>query len=508
MKSPEGGNWEPKAETENIQEANLSETFEVTTSPDVIVELENNETQTRALRAEEIASAQKLKSLQEELGISTENTETQKSPERQQAERLLSPEQLELSNKVNARSREEMEKSIEAAEATGEKRYFHSIKTPENPDALDHIEDVKEGALSFVGIVSKYAPELVTPESVQVITDAISAHDAVIDTIPDANLQKRIAGTAAEGEIAKVARVRGFELSPEEKKSLSPAVLKAIEEKGGGNEERSADLAIKLIEELDTDKSYTPEMKEKVRVAVAATYPEVKFPPSPLVDRFGGSAFAEVTKDKVVVDGVDLSPFLLRVKEGKVDFSPGSEVAPVIFDQSKLTPESSLEEIATGIGDLSYSGRVDAESFKKYGNAEFKELNSRGIGIDIPEGATAEDILKLSPEKKAAIAKEMTSWIKDQISFVLGQGLRFEETLNTNKALNALPENAKNALKTELNEKWSNFKPNIMASIERTKQFANKDKVALLTNPTSYTTPAANEAFIQLLKEMDYDIAA
>lgn len=328
-----------------------------------------------------------------------------------------------------------------------------------------HIEDVEGDALAILSIFEKYGA---TGEDERLVAKtAASGHDIIIEHTVQ---QDKTAFNAGQRM-----RHRGFgDQMPEPVKAL-------VKARGGekGNEELSWERTLEVINQKDPNKEvYTDAVREKIRLAIAATYPNAY--PATLPEG------ATTITDPQTNESVDLTAFLGKDKDGK----------PMAFkfDQPFLNAEGAdLSTLAVAFGDLMYGGKCDAETFIAHGNEEYRELNEVAMG-ELEHGGEG-----LSPERKAAIAKGMIGWIGTQVGFLLWQKVRFEEVLNSFKPIAEHPE-AEN-MKADLRAAYGNFDNNLLSAKDRITRSA---RFGALTNPETYTKDpeAARALFADLLSDM------
>lgn len=318
-----------------------------------------------------------------------------------------------------------------------------------------HLEDVAEDGAAILGIFEKYG---MTGENDRLAAEAAAnGHDLVIEY------------TLVNG--VRV-RHRGFGGSmPQNVKALG------VEK---GNEELSWLRTQTVIAKFDPDKKvYTDEVLEKIRLGIAATYPEASLATLP-----PGAAIVVNPENG---EQVDLSPYLEKDEEGK----------PIAlkFDQPFLLSESEsdLSTFAVAFGDLMHDGKYDAEAFKVHGNHEYQELHESAMQ-EIRAGVDS-----ISPERKTEIAESMLSWVRSQAGFLLWQKVRFEHIVNTFKAINVHPHTKE--IKKDLATLYNKFDQNLLAAKDR---IAMSTRFESLKSPRTYvdSPETAQALFAELLLEM------
>ncbi|MDQ3014289.1 MAG: hypothetical protein M3Q73_00280 [bacterium] len=329
----------------------------------------------------------------------------------------------------------------------------------------DHIRGFRDDGLDILQRIKEVASELVTEEDELVIPTVAGGHDLVVDYLLNNDPTSFFYGQRM--------RIRGWEVG-----DVPPNLKEAVDEEQGGNERKSADETIKILEELDPNgEIYTESARKKVREGIAATYPEAGM--APIAEEHLTIHVSENAE-------IDLRPYLMKDKEGNY--------LGLKFNQKYLTPESSISTLASGFADLSYAGKVSGEEFKQLGNAEYRELREL-IGSEIKKG-----IDTISPERKAKIASDMIGWIDTQTGFALHQKIRFNSVINSNNAINAHPK--AEMIKNALVGKYRRFDSNIVYAKDRI--IAAKEKYASLKDPAAY--PGSDELLKELVRDMGYEI--
>lgn len=89
--------------------------------------------------------------------------------------------------------------------------------------------------------------------------------------------------------------------------------------------------------------------------------------------------------------------------------------------------------IAIALGDLSEGGRVDAETFRSRGNAEYWETRKLIRGNVANWFRDFSDSQDERFREMAAAAKDMLNWAETQTGFLLWQKLRYSDILEHNK---------------------------------------------------------------------------
>lgn len=344
-------------------------------------------------------------------------------------------------------------------ELANEMKRLHSAEAFHNEE---HIEDVGADAAAILAIFKKFG--MTGEDDTLAAAAAANGHDLVIN--------HTVVTDRTAFNYGQRMRHRGFaEMIPANVKSLG------IEK---GNEELSWERTREIITKFDPNKEvYTDEVLEKIRRCIAATYPEAY--PATLPE--GTTTIANPENGELV----DLTPYLGKDKEGK----------PMAFkfDQPFLLsePESDPSTLSVAFGDLMYGGKCSSEAFTRHGNDEYQETREM-IMAEIKGGVEA-----ISPERKAEIAKDMTSWIGTQVGFLLWQKVRFDNVLNTFKPINESPH--ANELKKDLSDLYGKFDQNLVVSKNRVDLSA---RFAPLKNPQTYIDDpeTARALFADLLSEM------
>ena len=311
---------------------------------------------------------------------------------------------------------------------------------------------------------------------------AAYAHDAIINTTePDPD---RINAKT----YGHVIRLRGAgEYMPKPVRTL-------LGPEGKGNEEQSWLHLEKIMDRYDPDRRvFTDRVRLLAHDMIFVTYPEAMSPvpyPDPK-----DTIITIINPETGQKEEFDLEPYLLKDGSGKP--------AGLKFWQPFLTEHSPLPVVAVALGDLSEGGRVGPTEFRILGNAEFWETCVTGRVRDIPDNFAdwqGTDRWR----RMVGMSEDMLGWAESQVGFLLWQKIRFHEVMDTNRAINAVPDQA-HSFKERMLGTYKHFDENIFASAERVKHLRETYK-SLKYQATYEKNPEDTEKlFFALVNEMDYE---
>lgn len=340
---------------------------------------------------------------------------------------------------------------------------FKSIQR-ENHSSLDfhnekHPETVRRAALEFAKIIMREDPTLVTKNTMEGIVTSATSHDSVLNV--------------AHGEM--ITRFRGFFES-----DIKEGYRAAMEQAGihKGNELLSAEYVGREMDKYvyGGDKPiFDAVFRKETYDAIAATFPEFDF--------------------SATISDADFERYFgtARLQEAGLEkYRTGIKVW-----QPHLKPDSSLATLAIATGDL--RGDVASknfETFRKSGNAEFRELNE-GLRQTVRE-----EIAAIPLEKKRKIAESMLRWIKAQVTFAMWQKVLFWESIHTNQAIgqSKKAEEIKRAFRDRYDPC---FNANILKAKERYERLEKKygEEGARRTECLAHLT---EDDFQELLRELGF----
>lgn len=358
-----------------------------------------------------------------------------------------------------------------------------------------HSEGVGNAAKDILALAEETGME-VTDGMRLGVEVAAAAHDMFIRTRVN-----KVLGTLGYGTLMRYRGTTGEIIDPETGEielveKMPGPVRDALKDERWkkGNEEASWLEVEHIMDEADPDGIvFTSDVREIIRAAIAATYPDVEFPASyPSVDDVRVERRDPTTQE--VQATIDLTDFLPK-KDGKP--------AGLKFFQPFVHAKSSLAVVAIAMGDLSEGGRVDAREFRRKGNAEYWELRPL-LRERIANGFA--DFSK-EPEKRfeemSKAAQDMLGWIQSQAGFLLWQKIRYREILDTNDAINANTETAR-SFKEKMNGVYSQFDANILDAFDRSQRLTGR--FDQLLNPATFAQNSEAEQHLRdLARQMDYD---
>lgn len=352
-------------------------------------------------------------------------------------------------------------------------------------------ESVLPGAENILDKAEDAGMEGVNEEIRLAVRFAAAAHDMVIrrGLNPSNGQWLRYRGFAGEVYDEKTGKT---EIKDEMPKAVRDALARDRWQKG--NEEASWLEVEHIMDETDPDgKVFTKRVREIVRAAIGATYPDVRYPePYPLAEDTLISDRDPVTGE--IREIVDMAPFLPKDREGRP--------AGLKFFQPFLTAKSPLAVVAIAMGDLMEGGRVDAREFQQKGNAEFWETRKATRERVANDFAEIQDPV-LRGREMALAAGDMLGWAQSQGGFLLWQKVRYREILSGNDAINADPQAAEN-FKKKMDETYRHFDENILASVRRANELAERYKI--LQNADEFAkNPEAVHQLRELANAMDYE---
>lgn len=376
----------------------------------------------------------------------------------------------QTNNTENGENNAERVEALVLKEIDDAVRKRHSDKEYHAPE---HSLTVDKNSAEILSTIEQHNPGTITEEMERARKTGARGHDIYI-------------ATAIDPKTGTMVRLRGLGAD-----NMPENVASILKEQGKpllGNEEVSAVEVIGVIAKHDPNQEvYTSDVNRMMIDTIRATYPIPSFV------SFSEKVYSttDAGENRVVVtdpdtqEQVDLTEYLYTSKDGK----------PVGLKMDQfINEDSELGTIAIAMGDLSQGGRFDSEVFRDEGNREFWESKPHLVSL------ANSDMEKLTADEKSLLAKEAIGWIEVQLGFLLHQKMRFESTLDTNQALNALP-NAE-ATKTALRTLYGEWDRNLVATAERIRRV--REKYAGLKDAAVFEEGKSDAKLKELLDEMSY----
>ncbi|MDP3963503.1 MAG: hypothetical protein Q8Q39_03325 [bacterium] len=356
------------------------------------------------------------------------------SEEREMGEFVVAENSQEAARMISARF-EDMQRG----------RYGKDGKEPKDFHNEEHPAEVAEGCLDIWDRLTAIDPELFPASDRPVIEALGRGHDLKQET-----KIKELGG------VRRLVRARGFR---EKNRDALIAEGWSVGNEEAGAEEIIAEM--RRYKKPDGTHIFPVEDEnflERVQLAVAATYPEL--PPT----------FVEK----------------LPPEEGG---AMGLKIS-----QPYLNADSDPWALVLAIEDLrGPAGAGDFETFRKSGNAEFRELNPW------VREAIAGGIEGVAENTRKAIAVEILKWKRSQEGFARWQRVLFGKALEENKAINASVQATE--IKQVFRDRYSHFEDNI----QRTKS-TYEELLQKFGPPESLNEQATGDAGLrELLEAIGYE---
>lgn len=320
---------------------------------------------------------------------------------------------------------------------------YHGVEHVEA--VLDHVEAIAEAlALAEEG------------DDLCAARLAAAGHDRVLHSEPDA-------------ESGRLIRSQGA--TPERETDTNASTS------GRYNQAESLDRVVAILESLDPERTYWDDaFVSLLREAIDATLATVALAP--------------------------IDPEALRVQQPRTDatvdlsrYAYGSEHEPLALKigQPHLTADTRLPAVVLALADLAYIGITDYDTFRREGNAEFREIEVRFRDEQLP------DLSAMSSAQRADFVTRMFDWWRSQITLPLQQRRHFLDLLDTNATLLTRASAEREALFAM----FSNYEGNALHAAEFYERM--QEQYGELQNPDTHTVDSS-ASFHALLAEMGYGV--
>lgn len=230
----------------------------------------------------------------------------------------------------------------------------------------------------------------------------------------------------------------------------------------GGNEALSADGWEKSARKANEDARregadfdiFSEADIKKGRLGIEFTYPGVTFGP------FSNLPHFEEVKEasESVRRSLDLAK-MAGIEGGLVFLQPHFDN---MIEAGEKIP---TEALIVALADLGQVGAKGYEFFRKSGDKEFRELSANLSRSELHRLANGD--AQQDSEDREKVIKGFEGWIGSQISFALGQMIRFEKNLIMMRRNGQINEDQEQGLRRQ----FSHFEENIKQAIERRDRF-------------------------------------